>query len=140
MIKPINMKITTDNIVELIEDYTNTTEIKLNMITKKNGADYQVWKRDDKGLNLLGLEKGLPFSNTDSIFYYYTSKVDSTVIGMNSIYVSEIVSYLGRNKKSFIKDVKIPQLERQLEKYLQTEDYDFAIRNRDFIFHLKNNL
>lgn len=135
------MNITTNNIIELIEDYTNTTEVSLSMVTKKNGDDYQVWDRSDPTINVgnLPLLPDLPFDDVNTIMFYYTSSSDNTIVGMDTIYLSEIIAYHD-SKKPFIKKWKIPQLEKNLKKYVEEEEYDYAVRNRDFINHLKGQL
>ena len=134
------MKITTDNIIELIEDYTNTEQVELNMITKKDGRDYQVWQRNYPYIqNDKSLIKGLSFDDGDVIMFYYTSKNDKN-IGFNSIYVNELVGYNSIDKQEFIERYKLPRLQSQLESYVEKEEYDYAIQNRDFINHLKNQI
>lgn len=134
------MKITTDNIIELIEDYTNTEQVELCQVTKKNGDDYQVWQRSyPYKVNDKALIKGLSFDDVKWIMFYYTKKNDVNVVGMDTIYLNELIAY-NLNKKTFITKWKLPKLQQQLEKYVDEEEYDYAIRNRDFINHLKNQL
>lgn len=134
-----NMEITTDNIVQLIEDYTNTKEVSIDMVTKKNNDDYQIWLRNKEGVSI-GLKKGLPFDDGDLISFYYTSKNDEKVTGYNLIIVNELVGYNSVERQEFIERYKLPKLESELEKYVEKEQYDYAVRNRDFINHLKNKL
>lgn len=88
------MKITTDNITELIEEYTNTSEVSIDMVTKENNDDYQIWLRNEKGV-AIGLEKGLPFDDGDLISFFYTDKDDVWVTGYDRIYVRQLL----RDKK-----------------------------------------
>ena len=90
------MKITTDNIVGLIEDYTGTKEVELNMITKKSGEDYQIWVKNGK-YNTKELQKGLPFDDVEYILYYYTNISDNSV-GLNTICLNEIIQKLRSEK------------------------------------------
>lgn len=134
------MKITTDNIIELIEDYTNTEQVQLCEVTKKNGDDYQVWQRSyPYKVNDRTLVKGLPFDDVKWITFYYTSKNNEEIVGLNTIELNEIIVY-HKDRENFIKKVKIPQLEKQLKRYVADEEYDYAIQNRDFINHLKNQI
>lgn len=135
------MNITTNNIIELIEDYTNTTEVSISMVTRKNGKDYQIWDRSNPNIDVanLPLLPDLSFNDGDLIMFYYTDKEGKT-IGLNTIYVNELVAYNNDNKQEFIKRYKLPRLQRQLESYVENEEYDYAIQNRDFINHLKGQL
>jgi hypothetical protein len=134
------MEVTTDNIIELIEDYTGTEQVQLNQITKKNGDDYQVWDRSNLELKFpLTLIPNLSFDYDDEVMFYYTSKGDEKVVGLNTIYIKELLWYNLKPEK-FIKEWKLPKLETYLEKYVDEEKYDYAIQNRDFINHLKNKI
>lgn len=135
------MEITTNNIVQLIEDYTNTEQVEICQVTKKNNDDYQVWDRSNPNTKVCDLKllPGLSFDDVKWIMFYYTSKDNGEVVGLNTIELNEIIAY-HKDRKNFIKKIKLPQLERQLEKHVEKEEYDYAVRNRDFINHLKNQL
>lgn len=83
--------ITTNNINRIIEEYTNKSEIEIITVTKSNGSDFQIWKRDVNGV-AFDLIPNLHFDYNDFIVY------TNSDLSFGDLYIKDLVIFL-RNQK-----------------------------------------